>query len=344
MVKLGHTLTLLSPEKTSFMGSDMFSYYKVERTFVHERVPTTDLLYWEQIGGRLSYWIDFSSFVLVLLACRGALIREADICYTREPYLALFLPRRKTVLEMHTMPANTRLMRRLLRTVRRVAAISHGLAEDIQMQTGRSDIVVIPDAVDVTRFATLPSRAEACGTLELPADKSIVVYTGNFYPWKGVDTLAAAAAFLPETHVVVVGGTDEYDYQRILEKGRGIANLTIRRFEDASRMPVYFAAADVLVIPNAKGTAISERHTSPLKLFEYMAVGKPIVASDLPSLREVLDDDTAIFFRPDDPVSLAAAVRRALEPERASPLGVACKTRVALYSWGQRAAKALAGL
>ena len=62
-------------------------------------------------------------------------------------------------------------------------------------------------------------------------------------------------------------------------------------------MPLYLAAADVGVVPNRSQPAISARYTSPLKVFETMAVGLPLVASDLPSLREVLGDDEAVLRR-----------------------------------------------
>jgi glycosyltransferase involved in cell wall biosynthesis len=68
------------------------------------------------------------------------------------------------------------------------------------------------------------------------------------------------------------------------------------------------------------------------------------VASDLPSLREILDADTAVFFTPDDPISLARAIRMALEPERARGLVEECKKRIGVYSWDARAASALKGL
>ncbi|KKS24991.1 MAG: Glycosyl transferase group 1 [Candidatus Jorgensenbacteria bacterium GW2011_GWF2_41_8] len=57
---------------------------------------------------------------------------------------------------------------------------------------------------------------------------------------------------------------------------------------------------------------MSEKHTSPLKLFEYMASGRPIVASDLLSLREILTEQEAIFFKPDDPLDLALKIKEIL--------------------------------
>jgi glycosyltransferase involved in cell wall biosynthesis len=75
-----------------------------------------------------------------------------------------------------------------------------------------------------------------------------------------------------------------------------------------------------------------------MKLFSYMAAGRPIVASNLPSLREVLTEESAVFFTPDDPESLASAIRYICDsPERGALLAERAKTDVLRYSWDARA-------
>ena len=108
-------------------------------------------------------------------------------------------------------------------------------------------------------------------------------------------------------------------------------------------MPLYQAAADVLVLPNTAQAAISREHTSPLKLFEYMAAGRPIVASDLPSLREVLrHGDNAWLMQPDDPAALAQGIQHLLaEPALAARLAAQAQEEVQAYTWEQRAANIL---
>jgi glycosyltransferase involved in cell wall biosynthesis len=90
----------------------------------------------------------------------------------------------------------------------------------------------------------------------------------------------------------------------------------------------------MLVLPNAR-TAISERYTSPLKLFEYLAMGRPIVASDLPSIREVLTDSrTALLVPPGDPQALAGALSRlAGDRALARALGRASLALAADFTW-----------
>jgi len=99
------------------------------------------------------------------------------------------------------------------------------------------------------------------------------------------------------------------------------------------------AAASILALPNSS-SAISARYTSPLKLFEYLAIGRPIVASDLPSIREVLTAGTAVLVAADDPAAWASAfVALAADPARAASLAAAARRLAPDYSWGARAAR-----
>jgi glycosyltransferase involved in cell wall biosynthesis len=102
-------------------------------------------------------------------------------------------------------------------------------------------------------------------------------------------------------------------------------------------IPAYLKASDLLVLPNKKGDRVSERYTSPLKLFEYMASGTAIVASDLPSIREVVDEESAWFFSSNDSESLVATIRTALfEKERSFRKAERAKEVVKGYTWQRR--------
>jgi glycosyltransferase involved in cell wall biosynthesis len=98
------------------------------------------------------------------------------------------------------------------------------------------------------------------------------------------------------------------------------------------------AGASALVLPNT-ASAISERYTSPLKLFEYLTLGAPIVASDLPAIREVVEDRrTALLVTPGDPGSLAAALAELRRDSAlALSLGAAAAALAPRYTWEARA-------
>jgi glycosyltransferase involved in cell wall biosynthesis len=167
-------------------------------------------------------------------------------------------------------------------------------------------------------------------------------YAGHLYPWKGVDVFVHALALAPGVKGLIVGGHPaEPDLGRVQtlihELGLG-PRVRVTGLVRPVEVRAHLISATMLVLPNAR-TAISERYTSPLKLFEYLAMDRPIVASDLPSLREVLTDErTALLVPPGDPQALASALERlAGDPALSAALSRASRALATNYTWDRRA-------
>ncbi len=141
-----------------------------------------------------------------------------------------------------------------------------------------------------------------------------MLYAGQLYPWKGVDVLLEALARVPDLRLVVLGGlVGERDLERVraLVVRLGLeARVELPGTVPQARVAEELRRAAIVVVPFLR-TRMTERHTSPLKAFEALAAGRAIVASDLPSTREVLRDGaTALLVPPGEPEALAAALRR----------------------------------
>ena len=197
-------------------------------------------------------------------------------------------------------------------------------------------MVVIPDGVDLSRFT--PLRGDGPPRL---------LYTGQLMEWKGVDVLLRALAQLPGLPALIVGGQPgpdpRRDALRTLATEIGVADRVVW----AGHVPPHAVAAlvrpgDIGVVPT-RARHGEEFSASPLKLFEYMALGLPIVAADLPSLRDVIrDGENGILFRDGDPPALAEAVRHLLaDPERRAAMAARAVADAAQYSWAVRAARML---
>jgi glycosyltransferase involved in cell wall biosynthesis len=171
-------------------------------------------------------------------------------------------------------------------------------------------------------------------------------YIGQLYPWKGVDTLLEAMQELPSHELVIVGGLPpEPDLARTQELARqlGVAErVRFRGYLPPTRLAEERLRADVFLIP-LRDSLIARHFTSPLKLFEAMAAGRPIVAADLPTVREVLVDGVnALLVPPDDAHSFAVAIRRLAEDrELRKRLARAAGERIRDYSWDERGRKIL---
>ncbi|MCY2958615.1 MAG: glycosyltransferase family 4 protein [Planctomycetota bacterium] len=354
--RAGTSTTLLVADRRSQVdlpdGADAFAWYGVPpgpRPTV-ERIACVDWI--ERVPRVLQYVpARLQELSFARNAARHVLERSAAaFVLSREVECALRLVRAghaRTFLEIHRVPGGRTRRRWLLeaaRGARGIVAISGGVREDLcALGVVADSIVVEHDGFESARFALQPSRAEARRSLGLPSDASIVVYTGGLLAWKGVDLLVDAARFLPSAYFVVAGGLDA-DVARLRAHAGGLSNLRIDGFQAPERVPLYLAAADVGAVPNRSQPAISARYTSPLKVFESMAAGLPLVASDLPSLREILRPDAdAVFVAPDDARALADGIGRLLaDSALRSRLATNLRARAPEHTWDARARRILA--
>jgi glycosyltransferase involved in cell wall biosynthesis len=245
--------------------------------------------------------------------------------------------------------------RRVWRRAQAYVAITRALAGELEQRYGaRERVFVVPDGAENrprvsvsefdsgSRFPVSKGSDPPFGERGQTPSVHIAGYAGHLYPWKGVDVFVRALALAPAIHGLIVGGhAGEQDLARVrsLVAELGLADrVTITGHVPPAEVASHLAGATMLVLPNTP-SAISERYTSPLKLFEYLGLGKPIVASRLPSILEVLTDgQTALLVPAGDEHALAAALSRlAADAALSHALGAAALALAPTYTWDRRA-------
>ena len=335
----GIDVTLLHPLRNNHVKEDIFSYYPVEKKFNTKIVWAPDFYF----PGRLDKAsVNIKGVISAVILCFYAVTRKSDIVYSRDEWPLYFLSffRKNLFFEAHRFSKLRRVFyRRFLGQNIKIISISENLKKNfLNMGFKDADVLVAHDGVDLNNFSTPISKEEARGRVNLSKDSKIAMYTGHLFPWKGADILGETAKLIPNMEFVFVGGMDA-DIENFKNKFSKVKNISVLGHRSHKEIPVFLRAADILVLPNSAKEDISG-YTSPLKLFEYMASGRPIVSSDLPSIREILNENNSVLVRPDSPEELARGIKLILD-RTDSGEGLAKKAfeDVKNYTWERRASK-----
>ena len=342
LVQLNHHVTLIVPGAPNH-SVNLKGHYGLQTDFPIEWLTST--------SRRLFTW----------QSVQRARALKPDILYTWFPQSAVFglLYKIPTVFEIHIQPtglfgpawhqafAKLRGRKRLASITR---ALINKLENDYNIRFKPGEIVIAPNGVDLERFASLPDPITARQTLNL-IQAPTVMCTGHLYAGRGADLFLALAKSIPHARFVWVGSRPE-DVATWKQRAEtnGTRNVTFTGFIPNQDLPLYQSAADILLMPYSRsimgssGTADSASVASPMKMFEYMAAGRAIVTSDLPVIREVLNERNAVFCDPDQLENWRIEIGALLRDEtRRIELGKQARRDVESYTWLARADRILDG-
>ncbi len=351
MVKTSHAMTQLGHEVMLYVpgqftgGIDIRAHYGLQGN-----IP----IVWVPENRRFKRY-DFSWRAVTAARKWGC-----DLIYTWTPQAALLSRMRNTptILEMHDRATGLMgpwIVKRYLQSggqsllVCVTRALRHALQEQLKLVIPDARVVIAPNGVDLERYRDLPEAAKARAKLGL-AEQPTASYTGHFYAGRGLDILYHLAQSFPEVQFLWVGGRNaELDGVKQELVQRKLRNVILTGFIENQQLPLYQAASDVLLMPYEKAIAGSSGGNSadicsPMKMFEYMAAGRVILTSDLPVIREVLDENMAVFCPPDDKIAWQEAFARAIRIGNNNQMGCNARERSADFDILARQRKILAGI
>lgn len=334
MAGLGHEVTLhvrQGPEQTD----DDFRFYGTKHSFriaKHARPKIRGV-------GALAYG--------GLVARHLSRNVPPDLIYAREIYALRFAAGLKIpiIFESHWKPKHW-LQRQLESSIfrlphfRRAVFISEALRRIYRDEfpwLSASQTVVAHDAADLPSAPQRGQRASSHGRLQ-------VGYVGGFLPGYGLQLIEALARAMPQIDFQVVGGqdTDILDWR---SRTHDVPNMTLHGFVAPSQLAERYAQFDVVIAPFQSTTA-HIHWISPMKLFEYMSFAKPIICSDFPVMREIIEDGVdGLLASPADLASWQSAIARLKDPALRLSLGErAFRKLSARHTWTARAREVLAGV
>lgn len=334
--------TLIVPNRRNPIAENPHTYYGLDRSFTIKKLFCIDAVSWGKIG----FLVESVTFAFSLIV--HVLLKKHIQFFTRDEIIAAVLTfiGKSVVWEGHH-GQNNRFTRFLIQKRVPIVVISEGLKKFYVSHGAIEErITVFHDAVDLSEFAEIPIL-EAREKIAVTKDAFIVGYIGKFKTMgksKGVeDLIHAFSQFhqkVPSAHLLLVGinESEKKEVKECFESyqvARG--GYTVVGHVPHKNIVWYECASDVLVMnyPNKEHYV---DFMSPLKLFEYMASGRAIIASDLPSIREVIDEHCARIIEPDSVPALTIALLDLYEsPESRVKLSTEAKHRVHAYTWEERA-------
>ena len=344
--KNGCEVELIVPHRVGAIQEDPFDYYGIERIFKITKVPCIDFIYLN--NSKFFFMLQLLSFMLV--SRLKLLFRKQDILYSRDYMAGLFF--KNLALEIHSLPQNTgRLYRYIYKKTRTLVVLTDFIKERlVKLNINGDKILVASDAVNFSKFDISISKEKARKKLGLPLDKKLIGYVGMLRTMgmeKGIDiaikSLSETRNSPEDIYLVLVGGLpDDVKYYQELALKQGIPDRII--FTGMVRhdlVPVYLKAFDALIAPFPQNEHYSF-YMSPLKIFEYMASGRPIISTTLPSLKAILNNTNSVLVSPGSSAELSGAIVKILKDENFSKnIADQALVDVQEYTWIKRTANIL---
>lgn len=298
-------------------------------------------------------------FVLISVIIFSLRHGRADLVITREPNLAFCtsLLRLNTAIEIHQLPVTriakwtlTRLVRSSTKSKRvTLIGITNGIKTDVLKTTGNQNrspqMYVLPSGVDLSHFESMQANFTVTN-INRTGLKPVLVYAGSFFRGKGVDEILQIAELMAEAEFILIGGHGKH-LERIKSQisTKQLANVLTPGHVSHQMIPSWLKLADILLLPmqenvEASGGQNIGRWTSPIKLFEYMAADRPICVSDLPILREIVQEHQVKFVTASNPKAWVLAIRELMnDPQAMKTLSDESKSAAQQYGWNGRAEK-----
>jgi len=311
------TLLVSRPFRTLFTSRRVRHARLREHYRVSEAMRLVDLLTVPHSALRVEKWPH------AVAADVRAALRGFDVIYSRNLFPAWLAARMGlcVVYENHRRPEPSGPKRRALEGLVSRRELLGVVTNSEFVRSSFLEVGIEADRVlacklghDPREFEPRMTRAEARDRLGLDPDRPIVAYAGHIDSSKGVDALLELARLLPAVEVLVLGGTERQS-SALGERarGRGLGNVITRKSVPPAEVPPYLLAADVLVNPPSS-VLLAHPHTiTPIKLYNYLAAGRPIIAGDTPDIAELLTHDVdALLCRPDDLEAAASTIDRVL--------------------------------
>jgi len=347
---LNNEVVLISPNRIQNEIShktSVFDFYNVEKIFEHNLINFIDPYKYRSLMPKFFYRF-FSFLVNLFWGIKSAKIGSklnGDFYIFRDntPFSYLFCAifSKKCVIEFHDIPPFlSRLIFKLglMISGKTVCfAVTNKLSEDLFHKFGKvknlKKIDTLHDGVDLIKFKN---------NKIIENSTPLLTYCGSLSKSKGIDLIINSAKYIKNVEFLIIGGLKvDVDHYKKIANDNGVKNINFIGQVNYSDVPNLLNKSDILLLPSSAINIKSRNYTSAMKLFEYMSIGKPIIASNIPSNTEILENNlNCLLFEPDNPKSMVEKINTLINDKELNKKITKNSSKLAIkYSWTERSKK-----
>ncbi|MBD3311257.1 MAG: glycosyltransferase [Candidatus Magasanikbacteria bacterium] len=352
----GVEIELIVPKRDNHIKETIFGFYNLEKNYSIKKIKSFDFFKLQKvIGSRLSHYLQSLTFLFHLCFLK---VDGNEIIYTRNPGIIFLFKMRgcKTVYECHDWFSRSKILSLFfLKKCDFIITTNNFIKKEfLKNKFNKDRLCVAPNGVNLEMFDLSLNKKEAVEKLSLDKmikdsllNNLVLLYTGSFRTMgesKGIDEILEALVRLKNKNIIFIavgGNKSDIKYYESKAKNLNLKNALFLDKVNQNKLAIFQKASDILLMP-FPNKAHYKYFMTPLKTFEYMASKRPIIASDLPSIREILDDNTALFCRPDSIDSLVEKINDLISNKNlVERITKNAYTKVQQYTWKKRAQKIL---
>ena len=343
----GHKVRLIVPNRKTTDGrkysvQDLFTFYGITVPFEIKRI------WLPRIRSSWIYFCFIIPFLAWIFRPKFVHTRSIGVAWGCSKFFKL-----NTLFELHNDPFKDPIIASYLQQLfqqplcKGIVVITESLRRHILNKIStKKQILVLADGVSFHKLNQNITKEEARKRTGLPLNQKIALYAGSLYEGRGIEVVIMLATRFTDYNFYIVGGNSDQISLFKSKAGQFSANLHFCGFIDPALVHNYLLASDILLMPYAPvvkvvGGAETSAFASPIKLFEYMATGRPILSSTLPVLNEIIvDKQDALMIPYEQHESWAKAFSFLDEnPAEAQRISENARKKVEQFTWERRAAQ-----
>lgn len=339
---------LVVPARINSITQSPKEFYGLRTDIPVHFLPVLNAYSWGKVGyvlGGISFLVSYWIFFL-WKKFRGERFLLYTIDMDEFSFIGVSFLGVPFVIEIHGAKQYGILLKRMFNRARAILTINTIIKENLvkNFSVPEEKIIVHPNGIDTELFSQTVDKGAWRDRWKIARDIPLVLYVGKCYDWKGMGILHEAFRLLPQITFAFVGCTKR-EFEKVTRAPCEYANALFFGERPYQEMPLWMKSADILLVLGTQKNDYSYYHTSPMKLFEYLPTGVPILASNTPAIRDAVSSNEVFLYEPDDAESFVQNVRAILEDtSRARAVALRALESARGFSWEKRAKTILSRL